>query len=157
MKKSKSSPTTSKRVVSAERKSGRGSSGGTQEKAGVREGSHGNQRITSATKQEAIQEWEKRVTPLLTTLNNSVGVAGTNESVGGVFDRLWEELRNGQFLGRTAGQAGRGKRTLLLKCLFPQLNSKDPAVLSKLLKIILSVSMIIIPEYMYMYVYMHEQ
>ena len=96
---------------------------------------------TSRKKREAVEKWHSKVEPLLKSLEGvALDEREGEEKMMEVCDLLWKTLKDGGFLGRTAGEAGTKRRSVLLKSVFRLLSSKKPPLLVKLSKIILSVS-----------------
>ena len=96
---------------------------------------------TARKKREAVEKWHSKVEPLLKSLEGvALDEREGEEKIMEVCDLLWRTLRDGGFLGRTAGVAGTKRRSVLLKSVFRLLSSKKPSLLVKLSKIILSVS-----------------
>ena len=79
--------------------------------------------------------WESEITPLMHSLHGD----GDISMICGTCDQLCSALQHHQFTGRTAGGAGKRRRSRLLKILFDLLEYKEPKLLIKVARIILMV------------------
>ena len=87
--------------------------------------------------------WDNGITPLLHSLDGDSDVSVMCDTC----DKLSSALQHHQFTGRTAGEAGRKKRSKLLTILFNLLKQKEPRLLVKVARIILMVGHLWILSY----------
>ena len=164
------SPSTSRRITSAEKRKGDGGGGpGSQMKLQLIKSGSGQteghvkpiDRVMSGTRREAVLEWERNIIPLMKSLEEE---ESSTERMKELCDDILRALQDGGFVGRTAGHAGKNRRSVLLRCLFQLLKYKDSTVLAKVLKIMLLVSMNLghntytleTCNILYMYVFLHH-
>ena len=166
LKTSKSSPTTSHRVLSAEENpcnneikqrsndtdiklmdtndiklsDGQSSltelSSASTEKVAMKQSNHLNSDKTKLSKTEVNQIWDTQIQPLLVALDPS---NTDTKQLCTTCNELLQLLKKYNLLGKTGGFAGNKKRSSLLRTVFGILSHKDSVLLMKLSKIILEV------------------
>lgn len=157
LKKSESSPSSSRRVKSAGRGSDKikrtdcinnqeGSLHQSQSEvilasSNAAESSNDRVRARSSDNKAGDDMWESEITPLLHSLHRGSDISVMCDTC----DQLCSALQHHQFTGRTAGIAGKKKRSRLLKVLFNLLQYKEPRLLIKVARITLMVRLYLLP------------
>lgn len=97
-----------------------------------------NEKDSKLSKAHINQIWEMQIQPLLATLDP---LCTDIDLLCRTCSDLLSLLKEFDLLGKTAGSAGSKKRSILLRTVFAMLSHKDEALLMKLSKIILEVSL----------------